>query len=179
MALDDKDNFVVEKFADSKLYKVHAGLLQQRLLDGDFNNLMLVWSGNSWVPGPFNQFIPDGDTDNPVLVWNGTGWAPGTIDGGVYATVREGIVTNVGIDVVGTCYDNGVITYQTESVSGSGSGLTVEVRYSSGTWTPGYLFVVEGGEGYEVGDQVRVLGGNNDKIIEITGITEESSSEDY
>lgn len=171
MALEDKDNFVVEKFADSKLYKVNAGLLQQRLLDGDSNNQMLVWSGNSWVPGPFNRFIPDGDTDNPVLIWNGTSWAAGTIDGGVYATIRTGIVADVEVVNIGTGYPNGIYTYET--TGGSGEGLTVELRYSADVWTLGYLFIKDAGENYNVGDLVTAVGGNNDKTIRILSITQE------
>ena len=152
MALDDQDNFVVEKNADSKLYKVAASLLQKRLLDGDANNQNLVWSGSTWVPG--------------------------TIDGGVYATIKAGIVNAVGIDAVGTGYPNGIGEYPTERITGEGSGLTVEVRYSADVWTPGYLYVKAGGEGYQVGDQLRVLGGSNNKIIEVTGVYDEARSVD-
>ena len=103
--------------------------------------------------------------------------ADAAIDGGVYAITRQGIVTAVGVDVVGTSYDNGIYVYSTETISGNGEGLTVEIRYSSNIWTPGYAFVVEGGENYEIGDQVRVIGGSNDKILEITGVTQEEVNE--
>ena len=117
--------------------------------------------GVETVTGQAPIVVDNTDPANPVVELP-------AIDGGEYAIVITGVVSSVGIDVVGTGYQNGIIEYETEAISGSGTGLTVEVRYSSDVWTPGYLFVVNGGSGYSVGDQVRVLGGNNDKVIEIT-----------
>ncbi len=146
MALDDSDNFIVQGHADSKLYRVEAGMLQKRLLDGDPNNQNLVWSGGSWVPG--------------------------TIDGGVYATVRVGLVSSIESIQFGTGISG--VRSDIPVEGGTGTGLTVEYRYSSGVLTPGTLAVHWPGEGYAVGDEVTVLDGNNDKVVRITGIYEEA-----
>ena len=139
----------------------------------------LIYNGTEWdiihgggagvqtVTGQLPIEVDNSDLANPVIELN-------YIDGGEYAIVITGVATNVGIDTVGTGYTNGIITYETQTVSGNGTGLTVEVRYSADVWTPGYLFVVDGGSGYKVGDQVIVLGGNNDKVIEITSTIDTS-----
>ena len=150
MALEETDLFVAQRPADNRLFKLQSSVLQLKL--------------------------PDGDVDNQILEWNGATWVPGTADGGVYATTKEGIVSSVGIDVVGTGYPNGIVEYGTTAISGNGYGLTVEVRYSADTWTPGYLFVKSGGQGYEVGDQLKVLGGNHDKLIEVITVFAETQT---
>lgn len=68
----------------------------------------------------------------------------------------------------GTGYANG--TYTTTTTGGSGSGLVVQIVVTGGT-IDSYT-IVNPGKGYELGDDVTIVGGNNDgQLVDLLDVT--------
>ena len=72
--------------------------------------------------------IPDGDDENYMLIWNGDSWVAGTLDGGLYEgsdiDTIDGGTYNPEVIVDGPTYDSG--TYE-PFVAGTGDDLVSSI----------------------------------------------------
>ena len=89
--------------------------------------------------------------------------------GSTYYTAGGGVESTT-VDTAGTGYTNTTTPVVYQTTGGSGTGLTVFLTVAAGV--PTVTGIASLGKNYVVGDLVTVVGGNNDFVLEITGVTE-------
>lgn len=80
-----------------------------------------------------------------------------------------GGASTISITNGGTGYSDSTVS--TTAITGSGSGLSLTITTNSGVITNATIMPSMRGSGYVVGNQVSVVGGNNNAVITITAVT--------
>jgi hypothetical protein len=115
--------------------------------------------------------------DTPVLQFSGrvdaslvVEFSVVTPDGKPYRGGIGGTVTSVSTTNAGTGYpDLALDPVQTVALTGQGTGLTVSWAGGTGG-VPGSVLIFDGGIGYNDGDTVKVLAGNQDAVLTVQSV---------